>query len=70
MLYIIELVAPVVLSYCRHLTVMFLLPAIYKCNDNNSFFVHAFTGIVLHTMPRGQRFQGVCAPVSNGGNKV
>jgi hypothetical protein len=38
MLYIIELVA-LVLLYCRHLTVMvmFLLPAIYKCNDNNSF---------------------------------
>jgi len=27
MSYIIELVALVVLSYCRHLTVMFLLPA-------------------------------------------
>jgi hypothetical protein len=33
----IELVALVVLSIVDILTVMFLLPTIYKFNDNNSF---------------------------------
>jgi hypothetical protein len=33
----IELDVLVVLSIVDILTVMFLLPAIYKCNDNNSF---------------------------------
>jgi hypothetical protein len=39
----IELAVHVVLLIVDILTVMFLLPAIYKCNNNNSFFVHAFT---------------------------
>jgi hypothetical protein len=59
----IELVALVVLSYYRHFNYN-VFTAIYKCNDNNSFLCMHFTGIVLHTMPRGQRFHGVYAPAS------
>jgi hypothetical protein len=65
MSYIIELVALVVLSYCRHLVVLCC-----KCNDNSSFFVHAFTGIVLRTMPRGRGFKECVRQRPNGGNEV
>jgi len=50
---------------------MFLLPAIYKYNDNKYFlFACIFTEIVLHTMLREQRFHGVCVLASNGSSEV
>jgi hypothetical protein len=44
------------------LTVMFLLPAIYKCNDNNSFFVHAFTVQALMLWVANEQTQTLYLP--------